>query len=398
MRTLSIACLMAALPLGGATPAQEKASEAVPALPDYSSSILTPKAPASPRINGAKVFGVRPGHPFLFTIPATGQRPMTYGAVDLPAGLKLDAGTGRITNALGKAQRELRIVCGDRLALTPPLGWNSWNAGGPFVDTAKVRASARAMVETGLVQHGWSYVNIDDAWQGKRGGPYNAIQPNEKFPDLKGLADEVHVLYVSPLKALSNDIRKNLQEPLAGIRAGLVAMGLPDVGIKEGRIRIRGALENSGSVLLQLRVPIPVIDGLQSNLAYGATFPEARGIFWDAPRAREAWAKPGRHFLISVVAADRSIVRAFAPTSVHLLADRGGRRLAFWTAWRWRLPPRRSASSSPGASVWAASRSRGLKTSSSRRRRSSRCERSWHRSRCRASGPGAPWGWGWPST
>jgi ATP-dependent helicase Lhr and Lhr-like helicase len=48
-----------------------------------------------------------------------------------------------------------------------------------------------------------------------------------------GLADEVHVLYVSPLKALSNDIRKNLQEPLAGIRAGLAAMGLPDVGIRD---------------------------------------------------------------------------------------------------------------------------------------------------------------------
>ena len=48
----------------------------------------------------------------------------------------------------------------------------------------------------------------------------------------KGLSDEVHVLYVSPLKALSNDIRKNLQEPLAGIQAGLVAMGLPDIGIR----------------------------------------------------------------------------------------------------------------------------------------------------------------------
>jgi ATP-dependent Lhr-like helicase len=49
----------------------------------------------------------------------------------------------------------------------------------------------------------------------------------------KGLVDEVHVLYVSPLKALSNDIRKNLQEPLAGIRAGLLARGLPDVGIRD---------------------------------------------------------------------------------------------------------------------------------------------------------------------
>lgn len=47
-----------------------------------------------------------------------------------------------------------------------------------------------------------------------------------------GLTDEVHVLYVSPLKALSNDIRKNLEEPLAGIAAQLAAMGLPDIGMR----------------------------------------------------------------------------------------------------------------------------------------------------------------------
>jgi hypothetical protein len=88
-----------------------------------------------------------------------------------------------------------------------------------------------------------------------------------------------------------------------------------------------GSLENSGSLLLGLPVPIPVVDGLQSNLAYGATFPEAREIFWDPPRAREAWGKPGRHFLISVAAADRSVVRAFPPEQVHVLVDRGGRRL-----------------------------------------------------------------------
>lgn len=88
-----------------------------------------------------------------------------------------------------------------------------------------------------------------------------------------------------------------------------------------------GSLENSGSVLLRLAVPIHVVDGLQSNLAYGATFAEARDVFWDAPRARQAWAKPGRHFLISVVSPERSIVRAFPPERVHLLVDRGGRRL-----------------------------------------------------------------------
>src|SRR5471032_2904078 len=46
------------------------------------------------------------------------------------------------------------------------------------------------------------------------------------------LPDETAVVYVSPLKALSNDIRANLEEPLAGIRAELAALGLPDVDIR----------------------------------------------------------------------------------------------------------------------------------------------------------------------
>src|SRR6476646_5370431 len=40
--------------------------------------IRTPPAPATPRINGPGIFGVRPNHPFLYTIPATGERPMTF--------------------------------------------------------------------------------------------------------------------------------------------------------------------------------------------------------------------------------------------------------------------------------------------------------------------------------
>ena len=52
--------------------------------------ILTPPVPATPRINGAGVFGVRPGSPFLYTIPATGERPMTFSAKGLPAGLAVD--------------------------------------------------------------------------------------------------------------------------------------------------------------------------------------------------------------------------------------------------------------------------------------------------------------------
>ena len=54
--------------------------------------------------------------------------------------------------------------------------------------------SARALVSSGLINHGWTYVNIDDTWQGKRGGPFQAIQPNEKFPDMKALCDAIHAM------------------------------------------------------------------------------------------------------------------------------------------------------------------------------------------------------------
>ena len=68
----------------------------------WADDILTPKAPPTPRINGARVFGARPGRPFLFTIPATGTEPIAYHAEGLPDGLKLDAKLGLITGAVGK--------------------------------------------------------------------------------------------------------------------------------------------------------------------------------------------------------------------------------------------------------------------------------------------------------
>jgi alpha-galactosidase len=170
--------------------------------------VLTPKPPPTPRINGARVVGARPGRPFLFTVPVTGDEPIAYSAEGLPDGLSLDAGTGRITgaaakegeykvtltarNALGKDTKTLLIKVGDRLCLTPPMGWNSWNCYAGAVDQEKVRAAAEAMVKTGLIKHGWSYVNIDDTWQGPRGGKDHALQGNDKFPDLKKLCDEIH--------------------------------------------------------------------------------------------------------------------------------------------------------------------------------------------------------------
>ena len=132
--------------------------------------ILTPKATDGPRINGAKVFGVRPGSPFLFIVPATGQRPIVFAADNLPTGLTINSGTGLITgtlttpgtynvtlkaqNARGTATREFKIVGGDSIALTPPMGWNSWNCWAVQVSDKNVRASAKAMIDSGLVNHG----------------------------------------------------------------------------------------------------------------------------------------------------------------------------------------------------------------------------------------------------
>ena len=109
--------------------------------------ILTPPDPATPRINGQDVFGVRPGSPFLFTIPATGERPMTFSIEKLPANiflmtngaepqavsatppgwLELNPSNGQVTgkilikgefnivlrakNSLGTAEKKFRIVC-----------------------------------------------------------------------------------------------------------------------------------------------------------------------------------------------------------------------------------------------------------------------------------------------
>ncbi|MFT3934856.1 MAG: NPCBM/NEW2 domain-containing protein [Chitinophagaceae bacterium] len=170
--------------------------------------ILTPEPAKTPRINSAKVFGARPGNPFLYTIAATGKNPITYAATNLPAGLILDATTGIITgsvqkagvynatliakNVLGIAKEKLSIHIGDTIALTPPIGWNGWNSWAKNIDQQKVLASAEAMVKMGLRDHGWTYINIDDAWQGLRGGTFNAIQPNEKFPEFKKMIDDIH--------------------------------------------------------------------------------------------------------------------------------------------------------------------------------------------------------------
>jgi hypothetical protein len=170
--------------------------------------ILTPPVSAVPKIHGPDIFGVRPGTPFQYKIPATGERPLQFEVTGLPPGLSLDKQSGIISGQLkapgsihirflvknksGSASKDFKIKCGDLIGLTPALGWNSWNCWGLSVSDEKIKASAKAMVDK-LADHGWNYINIDDGWQDKRNGQ-GEIVPNNKFPDMKALCDYVHSL------------------------------------------------------------------------------------------------------------------------------------------------------------------------------------------------------------
>ena len=188
--------------------------------------ILTPAPGPAPRLNNPAVFGTRPGNPFLYRIPATGTRPMSFSVERLPESLKLDPVSGIITghsprqrgeypmilkaqNSVGQAQRPFKLIVGDKLALTPPMGWNSWYIHYNRVTDADMRRAAEAMIASGMADYGYMYVNIDDCWSKKEEQePYRdrcgAILTNEKFPDMEALTAYIHSkglragLYTSP--------------------------------------------------------------------------------------------------------------------------------------------------------------------------------------------------------
>ena len=161
----------------------------------------------APQIHGARVVGATPKLPFLFQIPATGDEPLLYETQGLPSGLILDAKTGiirgrilyagtttvpiRVSNARGAATRTLTFIAGRyQLAQTPPMGWNSWNAYGCGVTENRVKAAAADLIQSGLARRGYSYVGVDDCWQGAR--TRQGLHANAKFGDMKQLGDFLH--------------------------------------------------------------------------------------------------------------------------------------------------------------------------------------------------------------
>src|SRR5215475_10245573 len=79
------------------------------------------------------------------------------------------------------------------VALTPPMGWNSWNKFGCNVSEEMIKSMADAMVSSGMKDAGYQYVVIDDCWQVSRDENGFIVADPQRFPSgMKPLGDYIH--------------------------------------------------------------------------------------------------------------------------------------------------------------------------------------------------------------
>ena len=87
----------------------------------------------------------------------------------------------------------MRAYTADSLALTPPMGWNSWNCFSCDINEQKVRDMADLIVANGMKEAGYEYINIDDCWQVGRDADGNIQVDSLRFPSgIRALADYIH--------------------------------------------------------------------------------------------------------------------------------------------------------------------------------------------------------------
>lgn len=169
--------------------------------------ILTPPAPATPLVNNPAVYGATPGADFLWSVMATGERPMKYSAEGLPEGLSIDPASGVITgsvskrgdyrvkltasNAIGSDSKDVTIKIGDRISLTPIMGWSSWNCWRFDASDYILRRATDIMHEL-LHPSGWSYVSVDDGWEAPQRTADGVLNGNGNWPNMKALTDYMH--------------------------------------------------------------------------------------------------------------------------------------------------------------------------------------------------------------
>ena len=162
----------------------------------------------APKINMPSILGASRGKPIMIRVAVTGKRPMELYA-ELPDGLTLNGNviSGKIhkdgdysltvlaKNDLGEFCKKITLEIKEHNVLvTPLLGYTTWNAFADAVTQADVEGIADKMVELGIAEYGYGYVNTDSGWQKEYGGEFDAVMPNEKFPDMKKMTDKIHAL------------------------------------------------------------------------------------------------------------------------------------------------------------------------------------------------------------
>ena len=161
----------------------------------------------TPVIHTPAIFGASEGKDFMYRIPVTGKRPIAVRVVSDRSNITVKDGIlyGNIAkceqftvtvyaeNSEGCTEKELKIVIEENGVLkTPLMGFTTWNAFGSYVTAENVCNTADLLISSGIADYGYSYVNVDSGWQKEYGGEFDAIMPNEKFPDMKAMYDHIH--------------------------------------------------------------------------------------------------------------------------------------------------------------------------------------------------------------
>jgi hypothetical protein len=184
---------------------------------------------AAPQIHGGGIVGIHPDTPLIYSLSVSGNEPVVFSAKHLPDGLSLDAQSGIISgslvkpgeykftviakNSAGKASAGIKVVSGSTLAMTPPMGWNSYDAFGDAVVESEVLANAQWLKEH-LQPFGWDTVVVDFRWYDSKADGIRVqnpegvtldefgrcIPPTNRFPSATGglgfkpLADKLHAM------------------------------------------------------------------------------------------------------------------------------------------------------------------------------------------------------------
>ena len=319
---------------------------------------------AAPKILGAPIIGALPSTPIVHTIAATGQTGITFAASGMPSGLLLDAATGKLsgavpgvgryevsitaTNTAGMDQRTLTIVVGDTLALTPPLGWNSYDSFDDSVTQTEVRAQA-AFIRDTLRPYGWEYVVVDFRWydpnapQSDQNGnnPDLVIDANGRFQPASnrfadgfaklaedihamGLKFGIHIMRGIPRKSYTANTpiaNSTYRAQEAGDTAKICRWNSDNYGVKGGTAAGQAWYDSLFSLYASWGVDFVKVDDITSN-------PGATNYWADEVEAiHRAIEKCGRSIVLSLSPGETPVAQAN-----HLLANANMWRMSddFW--------------------------------------------------------------------